>query len=144
MDWIYNPKVAAVKLKDLFGLILERAGGRGGREFVKMQLLPRVFGMRRGRLLWTIHIIWRALSGDGSRPYKNPGPHRDDRWPKCLKDHGLLAYQKNPFSMRSQHQARYSKSKTGVLRYSFKYCIFTPVSEFLYFFQRTINFPNNF
>ena len=26
MDWIYNPKVAAVKLKDLFGLILEGAG----------------------------------------------------------------------------------------------------------------------
>ena len=33
----------------------------GGRELVKMQLLPRVFDLWRGRLLWTIHISWRGL-----------------------------------------------------------------------------------
>ena len=32
----------------------------GGRQFVKMQVLPRVFGLWKGRLL-TIHISWRGL-----------------------------------------------------------------------------------
>ena len=33
----------------------------GGKEFIKMQLLPRVFGLWRGKLLWKIRIIWRGL-----------------------------------------------------------------------------------
>ena len=33
----------------------------GGSEFVKMQLLSRVFGLWRGRLFWTIPITWRGL-----------------------------------------------------------------------------------
>ena len=33
----------------------------GGRKFVKMQLLPRVIGLWRGRLLRTIHIRWGGL-----------------------------------------------------------------------------------
>ena len=33
----------------------------GGSEFVKMQLLSRVFGLWRGRLFWTARITWRGL-----------------------------------------------------------------------------------
>ena len=57
MDWTYNAKIAAVKLNYLSGSTLKG----GWEEFVKMQLLPRVFGLWSGRLLWTICITWRGL-----------------------------------------------------------------------------------
>ena len=40
MDLTCNAKIAAVKLKRLSGLTLQ-----GGKEFVKMQLLPSVFDL---------------------------------------------------------------------------------------------------
>ena len=63
MDWTYNAKIAAVKLKHLSGLLLLV----GGREFVTMQLLPRIFRLWEEEDFCEWYILvegdWELLSG---------------------------------------------------------------------------------
>ena len=63
MDWIYYANIAAGN----WNTHLAGHHREDGREFIKMQLLRRVFGFWGGRLFWIIHLVqgdWELLYGE--------------------------------------------------------------------------------